>query len=389
MNGAAGRMQRIAGAPLRDRSMGVVDLRVLLEFPTLQHPMDVLIELRSWRSSRGVRMLRSIVTAAHVAGERLRGLVLRAVLAAPLLAGCSDSTAPPPRPDPDAARVVASDIPRFWTAFDRMQGPGDTLPLRRDYLDPGTIGLKDFTSARWKNARTLAAMVWPRRAYYASIRENTLRVAELEPEIHAAYRALQDMYEDAVFPDVYFAIGGMSTGGTTSEHGILIGTELFARAEDSPVASLTPWQQSVIRSLDVLPTIVAHELIHFQQRVGTDRSLLARSILEGSADFLAKLLTGRTINEQTEAYGLVNESELWAEFEPAMHGGDISRWLYNGGSVTGPGERPADLGYFIGARITEAYYARQADKRRAVREILAIRDFAAFLEGSGYGERFR
>jgi hypothetical protein len=186
--------------------------------------------------------------------------------------------------NPETARIISEDIPRFWTAFDKMTGASDTLPLRVDYLDRGTDGLKDFTNVRWKNARTLASMIWPIRAYYSSVRQNTLSVASLEPELRRAYRALDSLYDEAVFPDVYLAIGGMSTGGTTSDRGLLIGAEMFTRASDSPVSVLSPWGQSVVRSVAILPAIIAHELTHYEQKYSTRVSnLLAQSIREGSA----------------------------------------------------------------------------------------------------------
>jgi len=287
---------------------------------------------------------------------------------------------------PETARIISDDIPRFWIAFDKMTGASDTIPLRVDYLDHGTDGLKDFTNLRWKNARTLASMVWPIRAYYSSVRQNTLSIASLEPQLRRAYRLLDSLYDDAVFPDVYLAIGGMGTGGTTSDRGLLIGAELFTRAADSPVSVLSPWGQSVVKSVDILPAIVAHELTHYEQRYGASASnLLAQSIREGSADFVSELLTGRTINESIMVYGNAHEAEIWREFSAAMNGADYSRWLYNGGTITASSTRPADLGYYVGYKITQAYYTRQSDKRRALKDILQIGDFAKFLQASGYG----
>lgn len=335
-------------------------------------------------------------TALHGCGAparlrgRSRGLAATGTAAViALLGGCGDSPAGPSiSPDPDAARIVTEDIPRFWTAFDRITAVTDTMPLRTDYLDAGTAGLRDFTAARWKNARTLTQMVWPRRDYYQSIRGNTLQLAAIEPAIRAIYGRLRELHPAAVYPDVYFAIGGMSTGGTVGQSGLLIGVELFSRAPESPTASLTPWQRSVIRSAEVLPGIVAHELVHYQQRFGSGGTLLAQSIREGSADFVGELLSGITINTHLVEYGIANESALWQEFAAVMHGTDYSNWLYNGGSVTGPDSRPADLGYFIGMRITQAYYARMSDKAQALQDILEIRDFPAFLAASGYADRF-
>ena len=49
-----------------------------------------------------------------------------------------------------------------------------------------------------------------------------------------------------------------------------------------------------------------------------------------------------------------------------------------------PGDRPGDLGYWMGYLIAKAYYERARDKAKAIREILTIRDFDRFLEASGY-----
>jgi hypothetical protein len=65
-----------------------------------------------------------------------------------------------------------------------------------------------------------------------------------------------------------------------------------------------------------------------------------------------------------------------------------SRWLYTGGDITSASSRPADLGYYAGFRITQAYYERQGDRRRASRDILTIAAFPQFLAASGYAARF-
>ena len=67
-----------------------------------------------------------------------------------------------------------------------------------------------------------------------------------------------------------------------------------------------------------------------------------------------------------------------------MHGTDLTQWLYNQGSSTATADRPGDLGYFIGYRIAEAYYSKQADKIAALRDIIEIRNADDFLTRSGY-----
>jgi hypothetical protein len=46
------------------------------------------------------------------------------------------------------------------------------------------------------------------------------------------------------------------------------------------------------------------------------------------------------------------------------------------------------MGYFVGFRIAEAYYAQAKDKKAAIGDLLELRDPDAILKTSGYGERF-
>jgi uncharacterized protein YjaZ len=102
--------------------------------------------------------------------------------------------------------------------------------------------------------------------------------------------------------------------------------------------------------------------------------------MEGSANLIAELVTGAPNHNQ---YAEAHEAELWADFSREMHGKDYSRWLWNGGNPK-RGGRPADLGYWVGYRITKSYYDRAADKARAIHDILTIRDFDRFLTAGGY-----
>jgi hypothetical protein len=167
---------------------------------------------------------------------------------------------------------------------------------------------------------------------------------------------------------------------------------LFSKTPTSPLDELNPWEQSVVQPVDKIPQVVAHELAHYQQHFEKDaESLLERSIAEGEADFLSELIAGAQINELQHRYGDQHEELVWHEFRDEMHGTDYSRWLYNGGALVAKGQpitRPADLGYYVGYKICQAYYDKANDKKKAVREMLEIRDFEQFLKDSGYGVSF-
>lgn len=288
-------------------------------------------------------------------------------------------------PHPDSARIVADDVPRFWAAYDASTPETRAAALDSLYLAPGSAGLQDMLFRRIGSARSLAEVVNAHPRYFASARASTLRAAEFEPRIREAFRRLEEVYPDAVFPDVYFLIGRMNSGGTTSPRALLIGTELYGRTPEMPLDELGPWHRAVLQPIDLIPHIVAHELIHYQQDYAEGETLLRQALVEGVADFIAELISGRHINAAAAEYGDAHEALLWCEFEDQMEGTDVSRWLYNGDQSV---DRPADLGYYMGYRIARAYHAQAPDKRQAVHDMLRIQDFRAFLDASGYAAQF-
>jgi hypothetical protein len=350
--------------------------------------------------------------------------------------------APPPH-NPDAALLVASDIRNFWKAYDRAASATDARARARAYLDlyirPGSPGLHDWVQSRlmsglglvdllvakgWSKARlqsassvpftdaegakltrdtsgvgdllpamNLDAAVRHRPRFFAAIRANTLAIdtaRAVKDSIRAYYRRLAAIYPDAVFPPVYFLIGQLNSGGTTGDAGQLIGTELHGADATTPLGELDDWERRVMGRVDGLPGTVAHELMHIQQAnarggatlvEGKGQTLLAQALDEGCANFLAWTVTGSDLTKAADQYGIAHEHDLWVEFQRDMNGTDVSNWLYQGDRSK---DRPADLGYFMGARICEAYYKKATDRRRAVRDIFAMPSAADFLARSGY-----
>lgn len=312
--------------------------------------------------------------------------------------------------DPHAAKFVTSDINNFWRAFDLAAKENDREKriaiYQFEYLDKGSAGLKDFVRLRIKGARQLVETIEKLPRFYASVRPATLRVAEMEKQMRESFLAFKKVYPDAVFPDVYFVIGVANTGGTASSSGLLIGAELYGLTERTPRDEFPAWfmtfvpnvkdeeqlRQLVAKALatalkpvEKLPFVVAHESCHYNQNLGEHRSLLGKSIQEGSCDFIAELIAGEPLNPEQKKYGDAHEAELWREFTAEMKGTDLSRWMYNGFKTT---DRPGDLGYYMGYKISWSYYDHAKDKRQAVRDILNVKDFSSFLEKSRYQGKF-
>lgn len=287
---------------------------------------------------------------------------------------------------PDDAPVVADDIPRFWRAWDRLTSARSTddslAALREEYFARATPGLEDFIRLRIESEEQLLQSIRTVPRFYASIREPTTRARDAVPGIRAMLRRWAELYPEAAFPAIYLVIGRLNSGGTTSATRILIGTELYGRTPGTPMDELPQWLQQVLRPIEDVPIIVAHELFHTQQDYIRDNRLLARAIGEGVPDFLAELVTGKHINPHVHAWAEPRAHDLWVDFQVEMHEDGNRGWLYG---RRAPGE-PNDLGYWIGYRIAKAYYERVTDKTRALRDMLNIRDFDAFLSTSGIAD---
>lgn len=304
-------------------------------------------------------------------------LISTLLLAAAPLLSCAHRAerfeARAPVPNPDEARFVTEDIPRFWSAFDSAidkPEPELAAALQTMYLDPGTPGVEGFTPNRIESAEYLARVVKARRADYDAARANSLAIAPLEPEIRAAFHRLQDLYPDAVFPDVYFVIGALNSGGTSQDMGLLIGMEMS------------------VNQPDTIAYLVTHEAVHYLQKAPNNRNLVNQMIIEGCADYIGALASGGCVNQAALDYARANTADLWRELEPHLNDDKYGNWLYvyNEDKLAG---RPPDLGYAMGCLIAEMYYEQAADKQQAIRTLVECRDPRKILDDSGFAERWR
>lgn len=288
--------------------------------------------------------------------------------------------------DPDQAEVVTADVDHFWQAFDAAAKAAPdqrTAVYAQEYFAPASQGLKDFIVFRKLTPENFTAYVEQQRTYYAKIRPNIGKVVDQKPVIQAAFRRLKSLYPDTRFPaHVYFVVGKQRGAGMNSDKGIVLAAEMFA----SPPG--TPYAYNVIYP-DFVPFAAVHETIHFNQsfQISDKSDVLQASVSEGSADFIASLVVPEPVARQyTDRwdYGCAHEAAMAARLAQDQDKTDMGPWLYNHAPDTG---WPPDMGYWIGYRIDQAYFAQATDKTAALRAILQVTDFSALLKASGYPEK--
>ncbi|MBW4362770.1 DUF2268 domain-containing putative Zn-dependent protease [Flavobacterium taihuense] len=252
------------------------------------------------------------------------------------------------------------DTKNFWVAFDKINNLNEN-PFN-EYIEKGSAGVKGFTQNRIINADSLFVVVKKRKTDYELSRNVLDGISGKEKRVRAIYSALKYWYPTAKFPPVYFVYGRFNSGGTSSDDGIIIGTEM-------------------LKNLDGVTGLIAHELIHYQQHVEGKDILLKWTLLEGGADFIGELISGESINNSSYKYGEQHLDKLCQEFVTRLKNKDNQDWLYG---TSNKDDRPNDLGYWIGYKITESYFNKQKDKQKAIEEILNIKDPMQFLNQSGF-----
>ncbi len=294
------------------------------------------------------------------------------------------------RSDPSVAKLVTSDIPLFWRAYDIAQAaPSAERPevYAREYLTRGSIGLRDWQKVRNVNGARLATYIDKHPQFFTSIRAETLRIQGQMDRVRRDFGRLKALYPATVMPDTYFCLGPFAGGGTVSEAGLLLSAEMVAQTKSTFLGELSPWEKSVITDISDIPPLIAHEAIHFQQNFKTfENTVLRRCLQEGSADFISHLAAGRMLKRTHSQHRWcdAHEKMLWEEFQKEKSGFDSSRWLYSGSEK---GERPVDTGYYMGYVISKSYLDHHKDKKQAIFDILNISNCSKFLDDSKYAEK--
>ena len=284
--------------------------------------------------------------------------------------------------DPAAARISTLDVERFSAALEKLGGARDTAALLDSlYFAAGSAGLQAYSRLYGLDGAVLSRAIAGRPDLYRRVAVDAPRtIAAQEPRVREAFARLREQYPPAVFPPVWFLVGGARAGGAVQPEGVLIAVEVYTPAGDEA-------EDSLANDLDDLVHLVAHELVHYQQAAADlegymrEPTLLGRAVREGVADFVAERASGAHINRRAHAWAREREAEVWDAFRAEMDGTATGGWFFTKPARAG---WPQDLGYVVGYWIAQAYADRHPET--AIPDLIRrTTDPEALLEASGYG----
>lgn len=274
--------------------------------------------------------------------------------------------------------IVVDDVYNFWDAFDKVVHEKDSVRqvglMKTLYIDKGTPGLDGIMRARRYTAEEYVYAINHYPRFWKSIRKNTLKARQFSNEIQMGIKQLKQIYPDLKPATIYFEIGILRTGGTTIDGMLLIGSEI-SMADKTTVTEEFDKRYPHLKShfntnpINEVVFLNVHEYIHTQQKETIGHTLLAQTLIEGAAEFLAELALNKPSPNPQIAFGYKNEEKIKAAYEKEMFSPNIYNWIWN--SADNPfGMR--DLGYFVGYAICKKYYDQAVDKKYAVKKIIEL-----------------
>ncbi|MBB2149283.1 hypothetical protein [Pedobacter gandavensis] len=236
------------------------------------------------------------------------------------------------------------------------------------YVDKGSVGLKAFMEARDYDAALWVELINKYPKFWTSIRKNNLQAKKQAKAIEVSLNRFRKLYPEMRPAKIYFTVGGLRSGGTITDDMVLVGAEIATADQATDATELSDWLRNVFKNQHSTNLIGLNvdEYVHTQQK-SNGSTFLAKSIGEGSADFISELVTGKINRSAYTVYGRQHEAQLKESFKIDMFSTEMSNWLYNGSSVT-----HADLGYFMGYAICKSYYNNQSNKKKAVKDIIEL-----------------
>jgi hypothetical protein len=275
-------------------------------------------------------------------------------------------------------QILYSDVTRFYEVYDAAAGHPTVEQLDRDYLDHGTEGLHEFAKLRNVTGARIASTIAAHPETYTNARRCLEALPAVRGRLMVSFATLARLYPEAKFPPVTIVVGRGRPVGITSPSGVDIGLEALCATD-----YLNPSVE------DRFVHVIAHEYGHIQQPAAIQQmeagdpgvTLLKKSLIEGTAEFIAELISGDIGNQELRFWTKGKEPEIDAAFIRDQDKTDLSAWIDNG---PGDAAHPSDLGYWVGYRIVKSFYARAPDKHEALKEIFEMKDPKAFLAKSGW-----
>ncbi|NJO13862.1 MAG: hypothetical protein HC870_01180, partial [Rhizobiales bacterium] len=276
--------------------------------------------------------------------------------------------------DPLTATIELGDAERFAALYQDTVGAPSVAQLQERYLASESRAIAIFTPYRIIDAPNLLANINANRADYTDAITRCLPlVKSTQPDLRAIYLGFRGLLPERPLPRIAVVLVPGTVAGRRSR---------TCRCSALKFSAVSPRTKRHFASS--CAGFFAHETVHTFQKVdetGLELDyLLAVALSEGTADYIAQIVTGETPDPARAAWAEANASLVWREFahdlavvrdpraSEVSKNTAIRRWLHNADGA--PDGWPTELGYWVGMQIAAGYVANASDPHTAIRELL-------------------
>lgn len=274
--------------------------------------------------------------------------------------------------------VKTDDITHFWEAYDQIAATNNSQKklqaLQTLFWDKASDGQEAMFAVRDYSPEDYLNALKDYPKFWESVRKNTLDAELMAPLLQSGIDSLEQIYPNLRPATIYFTVGALRSNGTTRDSLVLIGSELALGDSNTNIDELGENLQHLKSFFEGNPKenlvfLNTHEYVHTQQKTTIGNSLLAQTLIEGVAEFVAEKALGVPSPNPQLSYGEENEAEIKRTFSKEMTSPLVSNWFRN----TDDNEFGIrDLGYFVGYKISEAHYNQTPNKKLAIKEMIEL-----------------
>lgn len=300
------------------------------------------------------------------------GALLATMLSASAMGHAAESASTGAKPRVD---IVTLDVDRFYALYDdpALFAAPDVLAAR--YLADASPGLREYMAMRRITPERVAKALREKPDLYRDARGCAQKLGPIRTRLGTATDRLATLYPAAIFPPITIALSRGAPVAAANGKGLYVSLEALCAAKFLEADDENRFVH-----------VIAHEYVHAQQPLAQvedrEETVLRAALIEGAAEFVAEQISGSVGYTHLQRWTKGRETAIEQAFLAEKDGKAIgSRWLYN---QRGSEDWPGDLGYWVGYRVAKSYYNRAPDKAAAIREIIEMRDPAAFLAESGW-----
>ena len=291
--------------------------------------------------------------------------------------------------------IIKSDVEHFWEAYDKVITSNDSLDqlriIQKDYIEKGSPGLHAMIDARRYTAEQYLYAIQNYPKFWSSIRKQTQQINSYSDEIENGINRLKELYPSLKSAKIYFTVGVFRSNGTTVGNKVLIGSEM-ALTDSTVVVEEFPETLEYFKNYIAtnpnknLSFLNVHEYIHTQQKTTIGNNLLAQTVIEGVAEFIASLALNINSPNPQITFGKKNKAEVRTAFSKEMFSPHFNNWLWNNSENT---FKIRDLSYYVGYTMAEEFYQSSDDKKKAINEMIELdyndqKELESFVNQSGY-----